>query len=51
VTRQTTISLSWIAEHLSIRSAASASQQIRPQPKVAKGGPSATNEVEDIEKN
>jgi len=40
VTRQpTTMSLSWLAEHPSIGSAANASQQIRQKPKVAKGAP------------
>ena len=48
VTRQRTIvSMSWIAAHLSIRSAAAASQQIRRQPKVAKGVPKGLKPMGD----
>ena len=48
MTRQRTIvSMSWIAAHLSIRSAAAASQQIRRQPKVAKGVPKGLKPMGD----
>jgi len=39
IRQRTTVSMSWIAEHLSMRSAANASQQIRRQPKVANAVP------------